>query len=200
MLPIITEGKTDIQHIKKAKERLGIYDVDVDYFNAGCESKLKALLEQLSKIPQARKIIGIFDRDAPAIISDIEKDKQPFKNYGKNVYAFCIPVPNTREHYTNISIEFYYSDIDLKTKHNGKCLYFDNELNFDSKRKPSSFNTEFKEEADKKICCNDIGGLDWIHSKARFADLVETDETFTSHFRFDNFNLIFKKIKSIIDL
>jgi len=87
---IITEGKTDIQHIKKAKERLGIYDVDVDYFNAGCESKLKALLEQLSKIPQARKIIGIFDRDAPAIISDIEKDKQPFKNYGKNVYAFCI--------------------------------------------------------------------------------------------------------------
>jgi len=197
---IITEGKTDIQHIKKAKEKLGISGVDVDYFNAESDSKLKALLEQLSKIPQARKIIGIFDRDVREVISDIEKDKKPFKNYGKNVYAFCIPVPNTREDYTNISIEFYYSDKDLKTEHNGKCLYFDNELNFDSKRKPISVNYEAKDEADKKICCKDIGDLDWIHSKARFADLVEADEAFISQFDFDNFNLIFERIKSIIDL
>ena len=197
---IITEGKTDIQHIKKAKERLGISYIDVDYFNAECASKLKAMLDQLSKIYQSRKIIGIFDRDERDVISDIEKGSQLFKNYGKNVYAFCIPVPNTRENYTNISIEFYYSDKDLKTEHNGKCLYFDNELNFDSKRKPISVNCEAKDEADKKICCKDIGDLDWIHSKAKFADLVEADEAFISQFDFDNFNLIFERIKSIIDL
>ena len=197
---IITEGKTDIQHLKKAKESLGVSGIDVDYFNAESDSKLKALLEQLSRIPQARKVIGIFDRDVRDVISDIEKGTQPFKEYGKNVYAFCIPAPNTREHYTNISIEFYYSDKDLKTKHDGKCLYFDNELNFDSKRKPISVNHQAEDEADKKICCKDIGNLEWIHSKARFADLVETDEAFIRQFDFNNFNLIFEKIKSIIDL
>ncbi|GBO52091.1 hypothetical protein APA_4396 [Pseudanabaena sp. lw0831] len=197
---IITEGKTDIQHIKKAKERLGISCIDVDYFNAECASKLKAMLDQLSKIHQSRKIIGVFDRDERDVISDIEKGNQPFKKYGNNVYAFCIPAPNKREHYTNISIEFYYSDKNLKTEHDGKCLYFDNELNFDSKRKPISVNHEAEDEADKKICCKDIGELGWIHSKAKFADLVETDEDFISQFDFDNFNLIFEKIKSIIDL
>ena len=158
------------------------------------------MLEQLSKIPQARKIIGVFDRDVQPIISDIENGKQPFKNYRNNVYAFCIPVPNTRENYTNISIEFYYSDKDLKSNHHGKCLYFDNELYFDRKGRLISVNHQAKDQADKKVFCQDIGDLDWIHSKARFADLVETDEEFIRQFDFDNFNLIFEKIKSIIDL
>lgn len=120
---IITEGKTDVKHIKKAKGILGIENCDLDFFetpqNWG-DSKVKLLLEQLSEIQQNRKIIGIFDRDVAHIIKDIEQNNQPYKDYGNNVYAFCIPVPTTREDYTNISIEFYYSDEEIKKENEGK--------------------------------------------------------------------------------
>lgn len=90
---IITEGKTDIQHIRKAKEILNINHLDIEFFeipeNWG-DSKLRLILEQLSKLRQLRKIIGVFDRDVSSVISEIEKDGQSFKDYKNNVYAFCI--------------------------------------------------------------------------------------------------------------
>ncbi len=93
---IITEGKTDVQYLKKAKEKLDD-DLEIDFYeiseNWG-DKKLKALLEHLSKIPQNRKLIGIFDRDVDSIVNDIEENGQSFKNYGNNVYAFCIPSVN----------------------------------------------------------------------------------------------------------
>ena len=121
---IITEGKTDIQHIKKAKATLNINYCDVEFYElteSWGDSKLKTLLEQLSKVQQSRKIIGIFDRDVSNIVSEIEKDGNEFKNYGNNVYAFCIPIPKGREDYENISIEFYYDDTMLKKKKDNKC-------------------------------------------------------------------------------
>lgn len=203
---IITEGKTDIQHLKKAQKSLDI-DVDVEYFDGNGDSNLKTLLEQLSKIPQSRRIIGVFDRDVLKVISDIEKDGQLYKNYGDNVYAFCIPIPASRENYDNISIEFYYADNEIKTEIDGKRLYFDNELEFrqsasnKSERKLTPLDSlDNEKELTKKIFDENIGTLEWIHSKARFADLVETDEAFIRQFDFNNFNLIFEKIKSIIDL
>jgi len=196
---IITEGKTDIQHILKAKEKIGITDCDVDFFNAESDSKLIAMLEQLCKIKQPRKIIGIFDRDVPKVISVIEKDNNIFKDYKNNVYAFCIPIPTDRERYTNISIEFYFTDAELKKKKDGKCLYFDNELNFDRYGKLTSPRSSPQDNFDKKIFCENIGSLEWIHSKSRFADLVENDDAFTNDFDFSKFNLIFDKVKTIIN-
>lgn len=197
---IITEGKTDIQHIRKAKEVLAI-NLGIEFFEIPKDwgdSKLKLILDQLSKVPQSRKIIGIFDRDVSSVISEIEKDSQAFKYYKNNVYAFCIPVPQGRESYSNISIEFYYTDQELKKEKDGKCLYFDNELNFNSKRKVTSPISQPDDNFEKKIWCEDIGILNWIHSKARFAELVETDADFISNFNFDNFHLIFNKIKDIL--
>lgn len=206
---IVTEGKTDIQHIKKAKEKLNITDLDIDFYEITTDwgdSKLKLLLDQLSKVPQSRKIIGILDRDVSNIIDEIEKDDQSFKNYGNNVFAFCIPVPESREAYQNISIEFYYSDDELKKEDNGKCLYFDNEVEFRQSasnkgdRKLTKLETlKTEEESSKKIFDENIGDLDWIHSKARFAELVETDNEFISSFDFSNFNLIFNKVREIIN-
>lgn len=197
---IITEGKTDIQHIKKAKEKINITDLDIEFYetpeNWG-DSKLKLLLEQLSKVQQSRKVIGIFDRDVSSIVSEIEKGGQVFKGYKNNVYAFCIPTPQGRESYTNISIEFYYTDLELKKEKNGKCLYFDNELYFDRKCKPISSISEPADNSEKKIYCENIGNLNWIHSKTRFAKLIENDEEFISNFNFSNFNLIFDKIREI---
>jgi predicted ATP-binding protein involved in virulence len=199
---IITEGKTDVKHLKKAKERLGILDLDIELYETQenlADSKLKSLLENLSKIKQSRKVIGIFDRDVKDIIKDIEKDDQPYKNYGNNVYAFCIPKPPSRAQYENISIEFYYQDNELKKEKDGKCLHFDNEV----ATSPSAMKKLFKchspeGETIKKIYDKDIGGEDWIHSKSVFADLVESDESFAMDFQFDNFKLIFDKIQKII--
>lgn len=205
---IITEGKTDVQHIKKAKEKLNITDLDVDFYEIKedwGDSKLKPLLEQLSKVTQSRKIIGIFDRDVPKIISDIEKNNQSFKDYGNNVYAFCIPTPDNRNTYTNISIEFYYTDEELKTEKENKCLYFDNEIEYlrnITTGKPEIRKSDtviIEKEKEKKLFCEDIGTENWIHSKTRFADLVESDENFIANFDFSNFRLIFDKIREIIN-
>lgn len=204
---IITEGKTDIQHIKKAKEKLRLNDFDIRYFSADSDSNLKAMLEVLSKIPHSRKIIGIFDRDVKNIVDDIEKDGKEFKIYNNNVYAFCIPVPLDRENYTNISIEFYYNDKEIKKEKNEKRLYFDNEVDYlqnkslnkpeirklDSPRLEKENSKKIFEEKDMCKVAN------WIHSKAHFADLIETDDEFISDFNFSNFSLIFDRIKLIIN-
>lgn len=205
---IITEGKTDAKHIKKAKEKLNITDCGFDFYEVDedrGDKELQKTLEYLSKVPQERKIIGIFDRDNPKIVADIEENSQSYKNYGNNVYAFCLPIPDSRKQYKNISIEFYYSEDNLKKEKNGKRLYFNNEVEF----KQSASNKQDRElceleepkqdeEFVKKILDEEFDGLDWIHSKSMFAQLVETDENFISGFNFDNFKMIFNKIKDII--
>jgi ABC-type cobalamin/Fe3+-siderophores transport system ATPase subunit len=206
---VITEGKTDIQHLKVAREKSGNKDLDLEFFDVGNDwgdSKLKLLLEQISKLPQARMIIGIFDRDAPTIVSEIEKDEEAFKKYGNNVFAFCIPTPIERSKYKNISIEFFYRDCDLKTKAQGKCLYFDNEVEIRQHAATkkiigiSKLNIPIQEgEETKKIYDNNVGDLDWIHSKAVFANLVETNSDFTKDFDFTSFTLIFDKLRQIIN-
>ena len=57
---------------------------------------------------------------------------------------------------------------------------------------------ELNEESVKKIFDEDIGNLDWIHSKSVFAKLVDENEDFARNFNFENFNLIFDKIKQIL--
>jgi len=206
---IITEGKTDVQHIKKAKEILNVQNCDIEFYDITGDwgdSKLKLLLEQLSKINQNRKIIGIFDRDDASIVSDIETGGQVFKDYSNNVYAFCIPVPVGRESYTNVSIEFYYSDTEIKKEKDGKSLYFDNEVDYlhnKSTNKPEVRklrNPRTEKENSKKIFDEQkiCEVANWIHSKANFAKLIETDAEFIADYDFTQFNLIFDRIKIII--
>jgi predicted ATPase len=205
---VITEGKTDVQHIRQAKSKLSINDCEFEFYEIGDnwgDSKLKPLLEQLSKVMQQRRIIGIFDRDVPSVVSDIEKDGRTIRNYGNNVFAFCIPVPEGREIGCPLSLEFYYSDRELKKEKDGRCLYFDNEvavvLPASNRRDKTILKLEIprmEEENTKKVFDEDIGGTGWIHSKARFAELVETDEAFIQDFDFSNFNLVFEKIREIL--
>ena len=204
---IITEGKTDIQHLRFAKTKLNIQECNVEFFDVEGDwgdSKLKTLLEQLSKVPQQRRIIGIFDRDVPKIVDDIEKDGSLYKDFGNNVFAFCLPVPAGREQYKNISIEFFYSDEDLKTKRNNKRLYFNNEIGLVQNQADKSIKIPIELapplicEDTKKIFDENIGVTNWIHSKAVFADLVENDNEFSKDFDLANFNLIFATIKQIL--
>ena len=210
---IITEGKTDVWHLKAALKALKITDIDfefadIDFVEWG-DSELKKYLESLAKLPNTHKIIGIFDRDVSDIVKGIENNGQKYKSYGNNVYAFCIPVPSHRTDYSNISIEFYYTDNELKKEHNKKCLYFDNEVDkIDTIINNSIKETTFQlakpirteKEYSKKICDNNIGNSDFMHSKTKFAELIEKDKEFVKGVNFNEFHLIFETIKEILSL
>ncbi|EPL04104.1 hypothetical protein CF161_28299 [Pseudomonas sp. CF161] len=206
---IVTEGKTDIQHLRAAAKSLGCggslnyFDVPADWG----DSKLEKLLEQLSKLKQSCTVIGIFDRDVEKIVASIEEKGRMFKNYGHNVYGLCLPVPSGREAYSNISIEFYYTDDELKKTHDGKRLHFDNEIFYfqsasvnrgkavpQLRQKP-----EEAEESIKKIFDSNVSELAGAHSKARFADLVEGNSEFAKDFDFSNFGVIFERVSQIED-
>jgi predicted ATP-binding protein involved in virulence len=206
---IITEGKTDVLHLQKAQECLGI-EIDIEYFDAPGDwgdSKLKALIEQLAKIPQERLIIGIFDRDVKAIVDQIEENGADFKNYGNNVFGICLPIPEGREQFTNISIEFYYSDDEIKKIKDGKRLHFDNEVclvmagDKTGGQKPILLNApDPLKENSKKIFDKDIELLPGAHSKSRFARLIKDDIEFSNGLKFDKFKSIFERLEKIIKI
>ena len=161
-------------------------------------------MKDLAKVPQKRPIIGIFDRDNLDFITKIGDHKA----FGNNVFAFCIPTPPSRKDYQNISIEFYYTDDELKTQNEGKRLYFDNEVEFrqsgnKKSRRLRPLSLEDREESSelvKKVFDDKFGDETWIHSKSVFAQLVETNPTFAANFNFDNFKLILDKIRSTVNL
>lgn len=116
---VITEGKTDIKHILKAKEVLNI-DLDFDIIDSASQpdgdDNLKKLLTHLAKIKQQHKIIGIFDCDISKTVSEMHPNGKKYKDYGNGVYGFTIPVPEERakKNQTGISIEYLYSDDEIK--------------------------------------------------------------------------------------
>lgn len=142
---VITEGKTDIKHILKAKEVLGI-NLDFDIIDSASQpdgdDNLKKLLNHLAKIKQLHKIIGIFDCDISKTVSEMHPDGNSYKDYGNGVYGFTIPVPEDRvkNGQTGISIEYLYSDAEIKSPVNkyGHRLFFGTEFS----RKSMSHNED----------------------------------------------------------
>lgn len=211
---IITEGKTDAQHIRKAKEILDITDCDCEFYeikeNWG-DSELKKLLEHLSKVEQARKIIGIFDRDETKIVSLIESDNQRYKDYSNNVYGMCIPLVNKDVYGELISIEHYYpKNLIEKVDSNGRRLFLGKEFYNSGNSSDGIFQTKIS-NIQHKIKVNGIidekvylkTDLEQNNSialsKASFANLVENNSDFIGEFDFSSFNLIFDRIKLIIN-
>lgn len=197
---IMCEWKTDHIHIKKSIEKLWINDLkNIEFLEIPedwwWDDNLYDFLEKISIVPHKNKIIGIFDRDNKTYVDKKIKD---WKEFWNNVYWFCIPCPKWREKYNKISIEFYYDDKDLKHKYNWECLYFDNEVLYDPKKKQWVLIKNPKDIEDKQIFDKDIWNTKWICSKWRFAELVATNKNFTKDFNFENFRLIIDKIKEIL--
>ena len=207
---IITEGKTDIQYIVKAKEKLGIQDLDFVRIPSksqpnGCD-ELDDLLQQLSKIQRKNKIIGIFDTDVSKIV---KKYKEPFHHLGNNVFAFCIPVPITRiqNNQNAISLEYYFSDDEIKTLINGKRLFFGTEFDkLTSKCKTEEgyfLHQQNGRGVDKVLESNggqevyDLNGIGHLAKKSEFADAIKSDQIVISDQSWQNFNLIFERIRQI---
>ena len=212
---IITEGKTDIKHIKIAKEKLNLSDLDIEFIDPGCQpdgsSNLKNLLEKLSKIKHQRKIVGIFDRDEKGIIKDIEKDGQIYNNYGNGVFAFCITTPAIRQEQgqDEISIEYLYSDDEIKTRIGNNCrLFFGTEFSRNSMRHNSEDLTLNKPDGKgkDKIIENNGGQAVYDNTDANvlakkddFANAILNDEIIICNDSWENFRSIFNKIRAIIN-
>lgn len=139
--PIIyTEGKTDWKHLKAAffaLKNMGMFqELDVQFYEYGDEiqmghGELLKMCSAYCKRENSQPNIFIFDRDVPSVVNDVmEKDKS-YKNWRNNVYSFAVPIPAHRTNTTDVCIELYYQDKDIKRKDgNGRRLFLSDE--FDS--------------------------------------------------------------------
>ena len=212
---IITEGKTDLKHILKAKEILGITDLDFDIIQNNQQpdgdSNLHKLLEQAAHIDNKNKIIGIFDRDIKKTVEDIEKNGQQIKDLGNNVYAFCIPLPDSRKRNgeEDISIEFLYSDKEIHTTLNNGCrLFFGDEFSARTGRHTIDKALTLSNQSDRgkhKIVENNGGQAVYneqeeniLAKKDDFANAISSGEIKISEESWNNFKPIFETIRSIL--
>ena len=214
---VITEGKTDIKHILKAKEKLGITDVDFGRINEeqqpDGDSNLQKLLEQLSKVSHQNKIIGIFDRDKDNIVNYIEKDGLRYKNFGNGVFAFCISSPQYRmdNGQTKISIEYLYTDQEIITQLGNGCrLFLGTEFTRHSMRhntnddltlklpKGKGENKVLENNGDQAVYDKEDNNV--LAKKDDFAEAVSNDQIEISNESWENFRHIFDKLKEICAL
>ncbi len=214
---IITEGKTDIKHILKAKEQLGITDLDFDIIQErqqpDGDSNLEKLLEQAAHIDNKNKIIGIFDRDVEKTVKEIEKNGQQIKDFGNNVYAFCIPLPESRKGkgkgQEDISIEYLYSDDEIHTKLNNGCsLFFGDEFSVKTGWHNIDKTLILSNQSDRgkhKIVENNGGQAVYnekeeniLAKKDDFANAISADEIKISEESWNNFKPIFDTIRLIL--
>lgn len=213
---IITEGKTDIVHILKAKEKLGIKidfrTISEDNQPDG-DSNLQALLEQLSKIEHRNKIIAIFDRDISKTVKTMDNNGVGYKSYGNNVYGFCISAPQCRidNNQDDISIEYLYTDDEIHTILPNNCkLFFGTEFSEMSGRHNIDKNLILKNQSDRgkrKIVENnggqavlDINENNILAKKVDFANAIKNEDIIISQESWENFQHIFEKIEQIIQL
>lgn len=126
---IITEGKTDWKHLKNAlqklKEQGKFNDLEIEFLESESpmgEDKLNKLLDNLSVVPNAKPIIGIFDND-----NSTGKKYETFEEKGNNVFA--VSIKDTQGYSCGISIELLYNKEDLiKADKNGRRIYLSNEF------------------------------------------------------------------------
>lgn len=212
---VITEGKTDAKHIKNAITKLGITDLDVEFYEIGNQnwgdSELKSMLEHLAKLKNQRRIIGIFDRDNDSIVKFATDTINSYINLqpGSNVYAFCIPLVNKTEYGAKISIEHYYHKKDLlKENPDDRRLFLGEEFIENGNSKDAKYQTRISNIANKikvnGIIDEKVYNRDDIFqtksiamTKNDFADLVCGDTDYANGFDFSNFRQITDIIKEI---
>lgn len=211
---IITEGKTDTYHLKAAFTRLNFSHLKIEFYEINedwGDSRLKSMLEHLSKIPQKQKVIGIFDRDDQIIVKYIEELDKPFKSLGNNVFAMCIPPVNVDVYGQEISIEHYYPiELLLKKDSNGRRIFLGNEFYESGNSTDGKFQTKIS-NIKHKVKVNGIidekvfnkedlkQNQNIALSKMNFANLVNNQD-FANDLDFKEFVNIFQKIEEIINM
>lgn len=215
---VITEGKTDIKFIQKAKEVLKLNDVDFETITPNQQpegdSNLQKLLEQLCKIGRPFPVIGIFDRDINTTVKMLDIGEDKYKDYGNRVYAFCIPIPKDREDkgQTKISIEYLFSDEEIKSPvdKTGHRLFFGTEFTQRSPRHNEHKNLILSKPDGKgsdKILENNGGQAVYdendnnlLAKKDDFANAVVNNIIDISNKSWENFRPILLKIQMLSEL
>lgn len=206
---ILTEGKTDVKHLQAAAKALHI-ELDVEYFEIPDgqwgNAQLQNTLDQLSKVKQTRKIIGIFDRDDDKYIYN-----EPYEQLGNlsNVYAITIPYVDNG-YGDEISIEHYYKRVNLtKEDANGRRIFLGDEFYPSSNSKDGQYQTRIS-QLQNKIKVNGVidekvyrrDDLEQVNSlaltKNDFAELILNDVDYAKDFDFTDFRKIFEIIDQIV--
>lgn len=208
---IITEGKTDLKHIKIAFERLELDEAILsrleyyDYANdAVLGEQLSDLLVKLSNLPNANPIIGIFDRDKHIIQNQKGKNYLHIKN---NVFRFNIPPLSNEERKIDdkICIEHYYSNDEIRTETDFGHLYLGGDFNifgisddknwiFQGYQKNNSITPiSIVDKSNKHIA--ELNEQAKMITKDDFADYIVNHP---EEFNFENFRKIFEVIKEIV--
>lgn len=209
---IITEGKTDWKHLKKALERFqkdGIYThlniqfEEYEDMNMG-DAELDRMVQTYCKTEQSKKNIFMFDRDNNTYVGKYGKEE--FNNHKNNVYSFCIPKIDDLD---GICIEFYYSVEDLKTyDKQGRRLFLGDEFLPNGNSKCGKYVTPKQKskpldilDSDKKVYLKEDN--EWKNnialSKNDFTNNVINDVDGFNDFNIENFQLIFNVIQEIIN-
>ena len=208
---IITEGKTDWKHLKNAlstlqqSERFKELDVRfLEYEYEFSDSKLETLLEQLSKVPNQNKIIGVFDSD-----SSKGSAYSQVKNFGNNVYGCC--VTDTIGYGCGISIELLYTREDLtKEAVDKRRIYLSDEFTEKSHQLKADYTVvchngtlkdAFKRSIIKVVdsAVFDSAENSLALSKAKFAESILNKEKPFDTVSVDGFSEIFMIIEKIIN-
>ena len=214
---VITEGKTDWKHLKKALEFYkanGEYtDLDfelLEYDRDFGDSKLDGALKHYSQFPNRFKIVGIFDCDEAN--GKRIHSSGGVQEYGNDVYGMSIPIPNFRSYNTSgISIEFLYKDTDLKKlDSNGRRLFVSSEFNANGRLstdlsigvKNEKEIKEYLDPSKEKIHDHhviDIHGKSLALSKEDFAvNILDLTPPFDS-MDFSGFKAVFDRLDGIIN-
>jgi len=215
---IITEGKTDWKHLKKALEKIQqqgkFLDLDIQFYenendNQQGSSELLSICEKLAKLKNDKKTICIFDRDEPNIVKKICENGK-YKKYSDYVFGICIPVPSHRIGHENISIEHYYLDSEIQQPNeNSRRLFLSNEfsekgrhknldIHFGNNNKLKNIVTEI---TSKIIDCDvfDSNDKNIALPKSDFAEYVLCNKRGFENFGIDEFSIIFEIIQEIIN-
>lgn len=210
---LITEGKSDINHIHTAFNSLQGLDEAIlnriEYYDFTKKETLgdqiKDVLNYLVATPIKGIVIGIFDRDK--VIITCERGKN-YCHQGKSVFKFNIPALSNAERKIDdkICIEHYYSNSEIKTEMESGHLYLGEDFNeFGTSLDGDWSFTGFRlNNAITKISIIDRNNthVERKSAQGKMATKMEYSSYVMNHpdqFNFENFRKIFEVIKEIVD-
>lgn len=210
---IVTEGKTDWQHLKRALEKLkgrGEFDdLNVLFHETDADmgdGELDKLFEAHKKLPSQKPIIFLFDRDNTKVVSKYEHDGNDFLA-SESIIGMCLAVPEHRVDTPEICIEHLYFDDALSTfiPDTQKRVRFDHEIGYCSDRK-TAFLRPTSAGPTLKIFDKDVGTLGnengtevgnlAISKSVFFSEIVNT--TIGDDFNLEGFRPIFQRIQDAL--
>ena len=215
---IITEGKTDWKHFKRAleyfKDNGEFENLDIKFMEYEdtdlkmSESQLEKLITELSKVSRPNKVIGIFDCDTSTGKKYEDKEKQKLSSH---VYGLAIPTPDFRSYHNGICTEFLYKDGDLKKVNgDGRRIFLSEEFSKKGRLKEDKgivFGN--KDKIKNNLTRKSSKIIDYDVTDKEEKDLALSKNEFSKHILdkvepfdtmdFEGFRALFENIKNILD-